>query len=281
MVIITLCKNLKAALNDDPLIENVIYIDQYHKKLTDIFKLGYILKKFNFENLLIFYPSIRLYFSAKIAGIKNVLIYNVLKKKKLHLVKAAKKLTENFLKINNCPTETKFFIHQEKINNIYKEVDQSKYKIVIGAGSSGPTTRWHSKRFSDLINRLNNLGEYFFFILCGPNEKEIEKEIISNLNKENYVVLSNKNIENVIPYLCASDMYVGNDSFGSHIMTQSGKKSIVMLLDTPKAYTDYSQNYHRIIPRGYNIEEINHGTNADPNLITVEEVIKAIKFFKN
>lgn len=281
VVIITLCKNLKAALNDDPLIENVIYIDQYHKKLTDIFKLGYILKKFNFENLLIFYPSIRLYFSAKIAGIKNVLIYNVLKKKKLHLVKAAKKLTENFLKINNCPTETKFFIHQEKINNIYKEVDQSKYKIVIGAGSSGPTTRWHSKRFSDLINRLNNLGEYFFFILCGPNEKEIENEIISNLNKENYVVLSNKNIENVIPYLCASDMYVGNDSFGSHIMTQSGKKSIVMLLDTPKAYTDYSQNYHRIIPRGYNIEEINHGTNADPNLITVEEVIKAIKFFKN
>ena len=97
-----------------------------YKKLTDIFKLGYILKKFNFENLLIFYPSIRLYFSAKIAGIKNVLIYNVLKKKKLHLVKAAKKLTENFLKINNCPTETKFFIHQEKINNIYKEVDQSK-----------------------------------------------------------------------------------------------------------------------------------------------------------
>ena len=163
VVIITLCKNLKAALNDDPLIENVIYIDQYHKKLTDIFKLGYILKKFNFENLLIFYPSIRMYFSAKIAGIKNVLIYNVLKKKKLHLVKAAKKLTENFLKINNCPTETKFFIHQEKINNIYKEVDQSKYKIVIGAGSSGPTTRWHSKRFSDLINRLNNLGEYFFF----------------------------------------------------------------------------------------------------------------------
>ena len=54
-----------------------------------------------------------------------------------------------------------------------------------------------------------------------------------------------------------------------------------MLLDTPKAYTDYSQNYHRIVPNGYNIEEITHGTNADPNLITVEEIIKTINRFKN
>ena len=121
----------------------------------------------------------------------------------------------------------------------------------------------------------------FFLILCGPNEKKIENEIVSNLKKKNYITLSNKNIENVIPYLCASDMYVGNDSFGSHVTSQSGKKSIVMLLDSPKAYTDYSQNYHRIAPSGYNIEEITHGTKADPNLITVKEIIKTINLFKN
>ena len=74
---------------------------------------------------------------------------------------------------------------------------------------------------------------------------------------------------------------VGNDSFGSHITSQSGKKSIVMLLDAPKAYTDYSQNYYRMVPNGFDIDEITHGTNADPNLITVEEVIKTINQFKN
>ena len=281
VTIITLCKNLEAALADDPQIEKVLYLDKYHKKLIDIFSLGNILKKFNFENLLIFYPSMRLYLSAKIAGIKNVWMYNILKKKELHLVNAAKKLTEEFLNINNCPTEAKFFVKQEKIDKIYKEFDQSKFKIVIGAGSSGPTTRWGSKKFSDLINQLNELDEYFFLILCGPNEKWIENEIVSNLKKKNYITLSDKNIEDVIPYLCLSDMYVGNDSFGSHITSQSGKKSIVMLLDAPKAYTDYSDNYHRIVPSGYTIEEINHGTNADPNLIKVEEVIKTINFFKN
>ncbi|WP_435162722.1 glycosyltransferase family 9 protein [Candidatus Pelagibacter bacterium nBUS_25] len=281
VTIITLCKNLEAALLDDPLIEKVLYINKYHKKLIDIFKLGKILKKLDFENLLIFYPSMRLYLAAKLAGIKNVFIYNFFKKKRLHLVSAAKKLTESFLNLDNCPTETKFFVNQERINKIYNEFDHNKFKIVIGAGSSGPTTRWGSKNFSDLINQLNVLDEYLFFILCGPNEKEIESEIVSNLKKKNYITLSNKSIYDVIPYLYLSDMYVGNDSFGSHIMCQFGKKSIVMLLDAPKAYTDYSQNYHRVIPNGYKIDEITHGTNADPNLITVDEVIKTINHLKN
>ena len=280
VTIITLCKNLEAALTDDPLIENVFYINQYHKKLIDIFNLANVLKSFDLENLLIFYPSIRLHLSAKLAGIKNIRIYSFFKKKNLHLVKAAKKLTEDFLKINDCPTETSFFVNKYKLNKI-NEKFENKFKIVIGAGSSGPTTRWGSKNFSKLINQLNKSDDYFFFLLCGPNEKEIENEIISNLTKDNFIALSDKNIENLTPYLCASDMYVGNDSFGSHITSQSGKKSIVMLLDAPRAYTDYSQNYYRMIPNGFTIDEITHGTNADPNLITVEEVIKTINRFRN
>ena len=280
VTIITLCKNLEAALTDDPLIENVFYINQYHKKLIDIFNLANVLKSFDLENLLIFYPSIRLHLSAKLAGIKNIRIYSFFKKKNLHLVKAAKKLTEDFLKINNCPTETSFFVNKDKLNKI-NEKFENKFKIVIGAGSSGPTTRWGSKNFSKLINQLNKSDDYFFFLLCGPNEKGIENEIILNLIKKNFIALSDKNIENLIPYLCASDMYVGNDSFGSHITSQSGKKSIVMLLDAPRAYTDYSQNYYRMIPSGFTIDEITHGTNADPNLITVEEVIKTINRFRN
>ena len=281
VTIITLCKNLEETLIDDPLIEKVLLINQYHKKFIDIFKLGKVLKKFNFENLIIFYPSLRLYLSAKIAGIKNVWIYNLLKKKKLHLIKAAKDLTEKFLNINDCPTETDFFIKQEKIDRVYQECDRTKFKIVIGAGSSGPTTRWGSKNFSELINQLNEFENYFFFILCGPNEKMIEDEIISNINKKNYITLSNKKIKDVIPYLCASDMYVGNDSFGSHITSQSGKKSIIMLLDAPKAYTDYSKNYYRMVPNGFDIEEITHGTNANPNLISVKEVFDTINRIKN
>jgi len=281
VTIITLCKNLKEALADDPLIERVYYLDKYQKRFFDIFKLSEILKSFNFENLLIFYPSLRLYVAAKIAGIQNICSYKFFKKKNLHLINAAKSLTERFLKKNDCETESSFFIKDERILKINDELNNNSFRIVIGAGSSGPTTRWGSDNFAKLINNLNEIGDFFFLILCGPNEKKIEYDILSQLKKSNYLTLSNKTIYDLIPYLCASDMYVGNDSFGSHILSQSGKKCIVFLLDSPKAYTDYSKNYFRIIPEGYKIEEITHGTNANPDLISVNEVIKNIIRLKN
>ena len=280
VTIITLCKNLEEALSDDPLIEKVYYLEKYNKKLINTFKLSQILKKFNFTNLLIFYPSLRIYISAKLAGIKNIFAYKFFEKKNLHLVKAAKILTEKFLGVDDCQTETNFVIENKKIEKINNEFKNS-FKIVIGAGSSGPTTRWGSDNFAKLINKLNENDDYIFFILCGPNEKTIEDEIINKLNKKNYIKLSDKKIIEVIPYLCACDMYVGNDSFGSHVSAQSGKKSIVFLLDSPKAYTDYSKNFFRLIPEGFNIDDITHNTKADPNLISVDNVVNKIQSLKN
>jgi len=178
VTIITLCKNLKESLADDPLIEDVYYLDKYHKKLLDIFNLSKILKQFHFQNLLIYYPSLRLYFAAKIAGIENIWSYKSKNKKNLHLVKSAKELTENYLNIDNCLTETNFFIDKDRIKKVKEELNNNSYKIVIGAGSSGPTTRWGSSNYANLINKLNELDDYFFFILCGPNEKEIENQIL-------------------------------------------------------------------------------------------------------
>ena len=93
---------------------------------------------------------------------------------------------------------------------------------------------------------------------------------------DNITDLSNKNISEVIPFIASADMYVGNDSFGSHISSQSGKPSLVILLDSPKAYTDYTPNHIRIIPEGYDINNITHGSEIDPNLIKVEQVYKSI-----
>ncbi len=281
ITIITLCKNLKEALADDPLIENVFYLNKFNKKFFDIFKLSKVIKKFNFDNLLIYYPSLRVYLAAKIAGIKNIYSYKFYKKKNLHLIKTAKLFTEKILNIENSPTETNFYIKKERLDEIKSEIKNDYFKIVLGVGSSGPTTKWGSSNFSNLINNLNKTGKYFFLILCGPNEKEIENEITSNLESDNFIKLSDKSIYDVLPYLCISDMYVGNDSFGSHVISQSGKKSIVFLLDAPKAYTDYSKNHFRLVPDGYNIEEITHGTNADPNLISVEKVIETINKLKS
>ena len=88
---------------------------------------------------------------------------------------ASSKKSINFLSIKNCPTETKFFIKQEKLNNINKELNNDKFKIVIGAGSSGITTRWGSRTYTQLINKLNEL------------EKKNRKNSGKYINKTNII----------------------------------------------------------------------------------------------
>ena len=276
ITIITLCKNLDEALNDDPLIERIIFIDKYHKRFIDIFKLRQFLNSFNFNQIFIFYPSLRIYLASIFSNIKKVYSYPIFNKKNLHLIGAAKKFTEKSLGIDNCSTEAKFFIKKDKIAKINENFNDGKFKIVIGAGSSGPSTKWVTKNFSNLINKLNDTGNYYFFILCGPNDKALSNEITANVIKNNCFSLYNKKIKEVIPYLCSADMYVGNDSFGSHVTSQSGIKSLVILLDTPKAYTDYSKSYQRIVPDGIKIENVTHGSNLKPEDVSVEKVYQTI-----
>ena len=276
VTIITLCENLEAALKDDPLIEKIIFINKYHKRFIDILKLKKLINTYSFDQIFIFYPSLRIYLASILSNIKKVFCYPLLKKNKLHLVDAAKKFTKESLGMINCNTETNFFIKKNKIEIINKNLDSKKFKIVIGAGSSGPTTKWGAKNFYSLINKLNNNGDYYFFILCGPNDKNLSDEITNNINNKNYVSLYDKKIEEVIPFLCSANLYVGNDSFGSHITAQSGIKSLVILLDSPKAYTDYSKNFQRIFPEDVKIEIINHGSNLNPDDVSVEKVYQEI-----
>ena len=62
ITLITLSPKLHEVLFDDPNIKEVIYLNDYHKKLLDIIKLSSFLKQLNLDNLFIFYPSLRYFF---------------------------------------------------------------------------------------------------------------------------------------------------------------------------------------------------------------------------
>ena len=274
--IITICPKLKEILENDPLIEEIIYLDKYQKKLFDIFKLSKFLKSLNLVNIFIFYPSIRYFLSSKLAGIKNIKHYPFLKKKNLHLVSAAQNFTQNSLNIKNCPTETKLNLDNRNIEKYKKD----SFKIItLGVGSSGPTTRWGYKNYISLIEKLNKLGNFYFYLLCGPEEKEIAESIIENFKNENFKSLSNVNISEAIHFISASDLYIGNDSFGHHVSCQRGIPSFIIILDTPGAYTDYSINQIKILPKNISPYKITHDSNFSPNSITVDMVIDNIKNF--
>ena len=164
VTVITLCENLESALIGDPLIKKVIYLEKYHKKFIDIFKLAKFLQKLNLNSLFIFYPSARYFFSSKIAGIKNIFCYPILNKKNLHLVKAAKKFVEKKLNIKDCPTETNIHIDKTKKFEKINKINKKKKNIILGIGSSGPTTRWGAKNFIKLIRKLNMKEESFYYV---------------------------------------------------------------------------------------------------------------------
>ena len=154
-----------------------------------------------------------------------------------------------------------------------------KKKIVLGIGSSGPTTKWGYDNFASLINKLNEIGDYHFYLVCGKNEEEGAIDIINQIKKSNCESLSSKDVSDIIYYIYLSDIFIGNDSFGHHVSSQMNKPSFVILLDTPKAYSDYSKNQFRIIPPDANINEITHGSNLDPKSITVEMIMNKVKDF--
>ena len=276
--IVTICKNLEQAIGDDPLIEEVIYVEKHYKKFSDIFKLSKFLKKYNFDYFYIFYPSIRFFLASKLARIKKVYTYKLFAKKNLHLVNTAKKFVEEKLNINSCPTETKIYVSENKKEIAKRNIDTAKKNIVIGAGSSGTSTRWGEVNFINLINKLNKQKNCFFHILCGPNENEIANKIIERTGSDTCVSLSNKSIAEVVPIISLCDMYIGNDSFGHHVSSQCSIPSLIIMLDTPKAYSDYSKNQLRILPSKISIDEITHDSRISPDEISVDVVLeKAIK----
>ena len=275
ITLISLAKNLDQVLEDDQLIKEVITFDK-NKNITDIPKISSNLRKLNLECIFIFYPSARLYLAAKLAGIKKIFCYPIFKKKKLHLVEAAKKFTCDSLKLVDCDTETLIQISEEKIEKTKKFFDKNKFNIVIGAGSSGPDTRWGENNFIKLINQLNNKGNFYFYIQAGPDQKMISREIINNIDKKNCMDLSGLSVGEVLPYFALCDTYVGNDSFMHHVTSQSQKPAIVLLINSPRAYTDYSKNYHRIIPDNASIDDIDHSFVYSPNSISVEKVMNKV-----
>ena len=280
ITLISLAKNLDQALEDDHLIKQVVIFDK-NKKITDIPKISSNLRKLDLECIFIFYPSARLYLAAKLAGIKKVFCYPLLKKKELHLVEAAKEFTCKSLNLLDCDTETLIEISDKKIEKTKKYFDENKFNIVIGAGSSGSDTRWGEKNFINLINQLNNKSNFYFYIQAGPDQKNISREIIDNVNKKNCMDLSDLSVREIIPFFSLCDAYVGNDSFMHHVTSQSGKPAIVLLINSPRAYTDYSKNYHRIIPDNTSIDNINHSFLHTPDSISVEKVIDKVLKIKS
>lgn len=263
----------KQILKYDQSINQIVYLEDEtiattKSKINNFFKLLNFIKKNNFSKIYIMHFSIFWFLLAKISGIKNIYKYGILKKNvDIHL--NALEQNKRWLQDPNLSSQTKIVYPQNNSKN--------NNQIIIGIGSSGPTKKWPIENYIELIKKINDKNIKFY--LAGGNneiENQIANKIINEIKENRIESLCSLSIEEIMPIINSSKLYVGNDTGFMHLSAGLNIPAIGLFGDTPLSYAKYNKNILPIIPE--NFKTVGHGSIA-MNQITIGQVLNEVKKF--
>ena len=227
--------------------------DGEHDGFLGTVKLIKDLKSKKFEKIFIFNSSLRFNLMARLAGIKEIYQYPLLRKNKQHITETAKKFIENSIniKIFNDP---KIHVDEQKVNNVISKFDINKKEInvILGIGGSGSTKRIPAKTFLKFMYNITQVKRCRFFLATGKNEEEqkILNEIMNSKLGHLCTPLDNLSIKETLPIIKNCDISVCNDTSFGHLSSALGINTITLMADTPLIYGSYSSKMYPIIPEG-------------------------------
>ena len=263
----------KQILKYDQSINQIVYLEDEtiattKSKINNFFKLLNFIKKNNFSKIYIMHFSIFWFLLAKISGIKNIYKYGILKKNvDIHL--NALEQNKRWLQDPNLSSQTKIIYPQNNSKN--------NNQIIIGIGSSGPTKKWPTENYIELIKKINDKNIKFY--LAGGNneiENQIANKIINEIKENRIESLCSLSIEEIMPIINSSKLYIGNDTGFMHLSAGLNIPTIGLFGDTPLSYAKYNKNILPIIPE--NFKTVGHGSMA-MNQITIGQVLNEVKKF--
>ena len=263
----------KQILKYDQSINQIVYLEDEtiattKSKINNFFKLLNFIKKNNFSKIYIMHFSIFWFLLAKISGIKNIYKYGILKKNvDIHL--NALEQNKRWLQDPNLSSQTKIVYPQNNSKN--------NNQIIIGIGSSGPTKKWPTENYIELIKKINDKNIKFY--LAGGNneiENQIANKIINEIKENRIESLCSLSIEEIMPIINSSKLYVGNDTGFMHLSAGLNIPAIGLFGDSPLSYANYTKNILPIIPE--NFKTVGHNSRAI-NKITVNQVLNEVKKF--
>lgn len=252
-------------LLDDKHIDEIIILDRTkdnsgsHDGLSGFFKLSKEIKSKNFDKVFIFNSSLRYLLISKIAKIKNISQYPLLRKKD-NIVTSAKIFTENELNAI-VSTEPKLNINQDRIDNAKQNFSNEYKHVCLGISASGPTKRWDINNFIKLCSKINNKIPTKFYLAAGNNDKDLINQLIKSEIGSNCVSFENLKISEAMPIIKNCNLYIGNDTGWLHIASALGLKCLALFMDSPvQAYGKYSKNINVIVPEGQTEQTTTHDT---------------------
>ena len=263
----------KQILKYDQSINQIFYLEDEtiattKSKINNFFKLLNFIKKNNFSKIYIMHFSIFWFLLAKISGIKNIYKYGILKKN-VDIYLNALEQNKRWLQDPNLSSQTKIVYPQNNSKN--------NNQIIIGIGSSGPTKKWPTENYIELIKKINDKNIKFY--LAGGNneiENQIANKIINEIKENRIESLCSLSIEEIMPIINSSKLYIGNDTGFMHLSAGLNIPAIGLFGDTPLSYAKYNKNILPIIPE--NFKTVGHGSMA-MNQITISQVLNEVKKF--
>jgi heptosyltransferase-2 len=263
----------KQILKYEPSVNQIVYLEDEILKITkskinNFFRILNFIKRNNFSKIYIMHFSLFWFLVAKISGIKNIYKYGMLKEN-VDIYLNALEQNKRWLQNTNLSSQTKitYLQNNKKSNN----------QIIIGIGSSGPTKKWPTENYIELIKRINNKNITFY--LAGGNneiENQIANKIINEVKENRVESLCSLSIEEIMPIINSSKLYVGNDTGFMHLSAGLNIPAIGLFGDTPLSYANYTKNILPIIPQ--NFKTVGHNSMA-MNKITVDQVFNEVKKF--
>lgn len=255
------------ALNQIVYLEDEI-IEITKSKINNFFKILNFIKKNNFSRIYIMHFSIFWFLLAKISGIKKIYKYGIFKKN-VDIYLNALEQNKKWLQDSNLSSQTKITYPKNNSKN--------NNQIIIGIGSSGPTKKWPTENYIELIKKINNKNIKFY--LAGGNneiENQIANKIINEIKDNRIESLCSLSIEEIMPIINSSKLYIGNDTGFMHLSAGLNIPAIGLFGDTPLSYANYTKNILPIIPE--NFKTVGHNSMA-MNKITVDQVFNEVKKF--
>ena len=262
----------KQILRYEQSINQIFYLEDEileitKSKINNFFKLINFLKKNDFLIIYIMHFSIFWFLIAKISRIKTIYKYGIFKKN-VDIYLNALEQNKKWLHNPNLSSQTRI---------VYPNNNKSNNQIIIGIGSSGPTKKWPTEKYIELIKKINNKNIKFY--LAGGNndiENKIANTIIDQVKDNKIESLCTLSIEEMMPIINSSKLYIGNDTGFMHLSAGLNVPAIGLFGDTPLSYANYTKNILPIIPE--NFQTIGHNSLA-MNKITVDQVLEKVKEF--
>ena len=229
---------------DDNHINEIIILEKDMDGVGGMLKLTKDLKKRNFDKIFIFNSSLRYNLVARLAGIKSINQYPLIKSKD-NIVLSAKIFTEDIIN-KVVSTEPNLII--KKTNN---NLDKNFKHLCLGVSASGPTKRWDINNYIKLAEKINDKIKCKFYIAGGKNDIDlINKFKNSNVGKNSFS-FEKMTIKESLQIISDCDLYIGNDTGWAHISVALKVKALTIFCDSPvAAYGSYSSKMITVEPEG-------------------------------